>query len=92
MGPLVATNRTPVWYVLTIYFLETNTVITLAEGWRTPLVAKMRQLAKELSNAGWGVTQDLSGAVTGYPQMTFEANTGAEIQLQVSHRDEKEGR
>jgi len=71
-------------YQLTIYFLETNTVIPLGGGGRTFLVQRMRALAKELGNAGVNVVSDQSNARTAYPMICLETPTGADIQLQVS--------
>lgn len=75
---------------LSIYFLDTNIAIELGRWPKAKGVELMKALVEELGNAGWCITQDLSHAVTGYPQVTLEANTGQEVILQVHDNDDEE--
>jgi hypothetical protein len=71
-----------------MYFMDTNKVMELLVAPREFLREHMRELSRELLNAGWCMVEDLSHSITGYPQITLEANTGQHVQLQVSDMDD----
>ena len=65
---------------LMAHFIKSGRVRCLSQNtsWRRQdLIGRMRELAEDFQDLGMILDQDLSHAVTGYPQMTLRCSGGA---------------